>query len=65
VDQELKSGRGARIALLCGISAIVLGLALVLATVHPAIPFLAGGAVLLAVGVVTWRLRVPGPRDGR
>ncbi|MFC0678189.1 hypothetical protein ACFFGH_10090 [Lysobacter korlensis] len=57
MDHDLKPGRAARIALGCGIAAIVVGLGLVLATVHPAIPLIAGGTILFGVGVFTWRRR--------
>ena len=54
----MKVSGGSGIALLCGIAAIVMGLGLVVATVHPAIPFLAGGVALLAVGgILLWRGR--------
>ncbi len=65
MDEELKLGRGARIALTSGIAAIVVGLALVLATVHPAIPVIGGGTALLAVGAVMWRRRRNSPTGRR
>ncbi len=58
-------GRSSRIALASGIGAIVVGLALVLATVHPAIPLIAAGVILVAVGVGTWRKRGRRPTDRR